>query len=52
VSQTLKLSLGYVHGFKNSVAGPLVTPLGAVPGSSVRITAWGDTFMVGASVTY
>jgi long-chain fatty acid transport protein len=52
VSETFKLSLGYVHGFKNSVAGPLVTPLGAVPGSSVRITAWGDTFMLGASVNY
>lgn len=30
------LSMAYTHGFENSIEGPIQTPLGALPGSSVR----------------
>jgi long-chain fatty acid transport protein len=52
LSNSLKLSLGYAHSFQNSIDGPLVTPLGAIPGSSVKTSASGESFMVGASVRY
>jgi long-chain fatty acid transport protein len=51
ISHVLKVSAGYVHGFENSIEGPIVTPLGAVPGSSVRSTTSVDGFMIGASMT-
>jgi long-chain fatty acid transport protein len=31
-------SVAYVHGFQNSITGPIQTPLGAVPGTSVTST--------------
>ncbi len=46
VSNALKLSLGYAHAFQNSIDGPLVTPLGALPGTSIRNTVSADTFIV------
>jgi long-chain fatty acid transport protein len=52
VSDALSLNLSYLHGFENSVAGPLVTPFGPVPGSSVRNTTSGDALMVGATVRF
>jgi long-chain fatty acid transport protein len=52
VTGALSLSAAYAHGFENSVEGPLVTPLGAVPGSAVRNTTSADTFLVGASVKF
>jgi long-chain fatty acid transport protein len=52
VSSALSLSLAYLHGFQNSVEGPLVTPLGTVPGSSVRSTVSADALVLGVSVKF
>jgi long-chain fatty acid transport protein len=52
LSETLTVSLAYAHAFQNSVEGPLVTPLGQVPGSSVTSTVSADTFLFGATVHY
>jgi long-chain fatty acid transport protein len=52
VSDALSLSLAYAHGFENAIDGPLVTPLGSVPGTSVRSQASADTLLFGASVRF
>ena len=52
VGDSLTLSLAYAHGFQNSIEGPLVTPFGAVPGSSVRNTASMDSLVLGATVRF
>ncbi|MFL5245244.1 MAG: OmpP1/FadL family transporter [Gemmataceae bacterium] len=52
VTPDFKLSMAYVHGFENSVEGPLVTPAGPVPGTAVRDRTWGDIFSIGGSVTF
>jgi long-chain fatty acid transport protein len=52
VSDALVMSLAYVHGFENSITGPLHVPAGVVPGASVRNTAAADTFLLGATVQF
>jgi long-chain fatty acid transport protein len=52
VTECLSLSLAYAHGFQNSIQGPLVTPFGALPGSSVRSQAMVDSILFGASVRF
>ncbi len=52
VSDNLSLSVAYVHCFQNSVNGPLVTPFGAVPGSSVSSTTSADSLLLGATVRF
>jgi long-chain fatty acid transport protein len=52
VSDLLTLSFAYAHGFENSIDGPLVTPFGPVPGSSVKSTVSADTFLLGATVHF
>ncbi|MEZ6058173.1 MAG: outer membrane protein transport protein [Planctomycetaceae bacterium] len=52
VSEALTLSLAYTHGFENSVTGPLVLPLGSIPGTSVTNTASADMVIVGATVRF
>ena len=52
VGDSLTLSLAYAHAFENSIEGPLVTPFGAVPGSSVRNTTSADTLVLGATVRF
>ena len=53
VTDALSLSLAYVHGFENSIAGPYITPLtGPIPGSSVQYTTSADTFLIGATVRF
>src|SRR2546429_155806 len=36
VTEDFTLSLAYVHGFENAIQGPLLTPAGAIPRTSVR----------------
>jgi long-chain fatty acid transport protein len=52
MTDDFSLSLAYVHGFQNSIQGPLVLPAGPAPGSMVRATIALDTFVVGASVRF
>jgi hypothetical protein len=50
-SRSFTLSLTYVHGFDNSISGPLVNPVtGAVPGTSVRDSSSADS--IGLAVTW
>jgi long-chain fatty acid transport protein len=52
ITPDFKLSLAYVHAFENNVEGPLVTPAGAVPGTSVRDRVSADSIILGGSVTF
>jgi long-chain fatty acid transport protein len=52
VTEALSLSLAYIHGFQNSSEGPLVTPGGPVPGTSVRNTTSADALILGATVKF
>lgn len=52
VSKALSLSLAYAHAFQNSVSGPFVTPLGALPGTSLTSVVSADTFLLGATVRF
>jgi long-chain fatty acid transport protein len=45
-------SISYTHVFENSVTGPIATPLGAIPGSSVTNTTSADLLFTGASVLF
>ncbi|MGD9634169.1 MAG: OmpP1/FadL family transporter [Pirellulales bacterium] len=47
-----EFSAAYIHGFENSVSGPIQTPAGAVPGSQVASTAALDALSVGIAVKY
>jgi long-chain fatty acid transport protein len=52
VTEDFALSVAYVHAFENSIEGPIVTPAGAVPGTSVRNSASGDIAVFGASLKF
>jgi long-chain fatty acid transport protein len=52
VTQTLKLSLAYCHFFENSISGPFLSPLGAIPGTSITSQASADSIIAGASFKY
>jgi outer membrane receptor protein involved in Fe transport len=52
VTPDFLLTLAYQHGFHNSVSGPIVTPFGSVPGSSVSISAAGDLVTLGATIKF
>ncbi len=52
VTRDFSLSLAYTHAFENSVAGPLVTPVGPVPGYRIQSTASVDMLTVGATVKF
>jgi long-chain fatty acid transport protein len=46
------VSVAYAHAFENSVEGQIVTPLGAIPTSSVQSKVSADTWMFGATVKF
>jgi long-chain fatty acid transport protein len=46
------LSVAYFHAFDNSITGPIVTPRGAVPGSSVTSDVVTDSFIAGVNVQF
>jgi hypothetical protein len=52
VSECLSLDVAYVHGFQNSATGPLVTPLGVVPGTAITSVVSADTFVAGATLRF
>jgi long-chain fatty acid transport protein len=52
VTKDLTVSIAYAHGFENSMEGPLVTPAGPVPGTSVKNSSSADTVVLGASLKF
>jgi long-chain fatty acid transport protein len=52
VTCDLTLSIAYMHAFENSVNGNIVTPVGPVPGTSVRSTLSADSILFGMSVKF
>jgi long-chain fatty acid transport protein len=52
ISRCFMVSAAYAHAFENSIQGPIITPFGPVPGSSVQSSVWADTFVVGATVKF
>jgi long-chain fatty acid transport protein len=52
VSDSLSLHVAYGHGFQNSATGPLVTPLGVVPGTAITSVVSADTFVAGATLRF
>jgi long-chain fatty acid transport protein len=52
VTDSFSLSLAYAHAFQNSVSGPIVTPIGAIPGSSVTSVVSADTVVFGGTVLF
>ncbi len=52
VTEDFTLSVAYLHAFENSIEGPLLTPAGPIPGTSVRNSASADTFLFGGSLKF
>ena len=52
LADRVDLNVAYIHGFKASVDGPIITPLGPIPGSSVSSDVSADALGVGISVCY
>jgi long-chain fatty acid transport protein len=52
VTKALVVSVAYAHAFQNAVRGPIVGPLGPIPGTSVQSTVSADTLIAGASVKF
>jgi long-chain fatty acid transport protein len=52
VMNNLVLSLSYAHDFENSISGPIISPRGAIPGSSVKSDVAADAVLIGASVRF
>jgi long-chain fatty acid transport protein len=52
VTDDFTLSVAYLHGFQNSIAGPLLTAAGPVPGTSVGNSTSGDGILFSGSVKF
>ena len=52
MTEMLVLSVAYVHGFESTLEGPIITPLGIVPGSAVRSSVSADAFVMGLTAKY
>ena len=48
----LIVSMAYVKTIENSITGPIITPAGVIPGSSVTSTVSGDSLLVGTTVRF
>jgi hypothetical protein len=48
VNDNVTLSLAWMHGFRNAIAGPILQ----IPGSSVRLDAQTDVLWMGFNVTF
>ncbi len=52
ITDQFLMSLAYAHAFQNSETGPIITPLGTVPASSVTNTASADSLLFGFTVLF
>jgi hypothetical protein len=46
------LSAAYLRGFQSAITGPVLAPVGPVPGTSVRNSAAADALVIGATVRF
>jgi long-chain fatty acid transport protein len=51
-TRALMMSVAYVHAFENAVQGPIISPFGALPGSTAQSNAWADSFIFGGTVRF
>jgi len=49
VTGTFGVDVGYYHAFSNSISGPMMSPAGTAPGSSVKNTLSENSFLVSFS---
>ncbi len=47
---TLAIQAGYYHAFRNSISGPLLSPAGPAPGTSVTSSLSEDSFLIQFSI--
>jgi long-chain fatty acid transport protein len=52
LTDCFSLSMAYAHAFQNSVSGPLLTPFGEIPGTSITSVVSADTFVIGATLKF
>jgi long-chain fatty acid transport protein len=52
IAECFRVSVAYAHGFDNSIRGPIVSPLGTIPGSSVQSLVSADTVLFGATFKF
>ena len=52
LTKACTLSLSYSHGFENEITGPYVTPVGAVPGTSITSRASSDDLTTQVGVRF
>lgn len=52
ITQSFKVSLAYSHFFENSITGPFLSPLGAIPGTSITAKASADSITAGGSFQF
>ena len=52
LTDAFSLSVAYSHGFENSSTGPIVLPVGAIPGTSITSRSSVDSIMFGATVKF
>ena len=52
VTDAFSISLAYTHAFENSVSGPIVLPLGAIPGTTIESSASVDMVLAGATIRF
>lgn len=45
-TNSFEISVGYYHVFKTSVTGSILTPAGAIPGTSVTMEAYENSFLL------
>jgi long-chain fatty acid transport protein len=52
VTEAWTVSASYFHAFENSISGPIITPRGAVPGTSVSTRDFTDGLTIGVGVQF
>lgn len=52
ITRSFNVSVAYCHFFANSVTGPLLSPAGPIPGSSITSEASADSISIGTSVLF
>jgi long-chain fatty acid transport protein len=53
VTATFKISLAYAHFFRNSISGPIISPLaGPLAGTNVTASAYADSILAGGTFKF
>jgi len=53
VTATFKISLAYAHFFRNSISGPIISPLaGPLAGTNVTASAYADSIIAGGTFKF